>query len=167
MYLVTLFIGVAIGALLPISRGGSPTPLAGSAPATADCASVAIEPAAEILGAPTFRQKGTIASSVDGLILVRWSDVRGAKSYNVQVWDETGKQIKSFEASKTFTYLKGLPVDPTQKQTPYYVVVTPIGGTPSMRGKVSEKKMVAMLPLRNLAPPTIKSIQTEAEEQPK
>lgn len=163
IYIVVLFVGVAIGAVLPFK---SKTSTALSATPSADCASVAVEPNQDILGAPVFREAGTIQSSVDGLILVRWSEVNGAKAYNVRVWNEEGKELKNFQAPRTFTFLKNLAVDPKQKETPYYVTVTPLGES-GLRGKDSEKKMVAMLPLRNLQPPTIKSIQTEAEEQPK
>ncbi len=168
IYIVVLFVGVAIGALLPVSRAKFPAALnmTSTTPASTDCASVATEPSNEILGAPRFREAGTIQSSVDGLILVRWNDVKGAKAYNVRVWNEEGQEIKNFQAPRTFTFLKNLAVDPKQKETPYFVVVTPLGDE-NIRGKDSEKKMVAMLPLRNLEPPTIKSIQTEAEEQPK
>jgi hypothetical protein len=136
-------------------------------PSTAtECASVAAEPKDEILGAPIFRHPGVITSSKDGLILVRWNDVKGASDYMVRVWDSSGKEVKSFETNRSFTFLKNLQVDPKQKETPYWVVVTPRGGTPPVHGKESERKQVAMLPLRNLDPPTIKSIQTEMEEQP-
>lgn len=165
IYIVVLFAGVALGAMLPGKVKYIPSLM--TAPAT-DCSSVAHESATlESLGQPVFREAGTIQSSVDGMILVRWRDVNGAKSYNVRVWNEEGKELKNFNAPKTFTYLKNLPVDPKQKETPYFVVVTPLGDTPDMRGKDSERKMLAMLPLRNLEPPTIKSIQTEQEEQPK
>jgi len=164
IYIGVLVAGVLIGVLLPFG----PTKVVNNAnpfPA-ADCSSMAAEPTNEVLGSPRFREAGTIQSSADGLILVRWSDVKGAKSYNVRVWNEEGKEIKNFQAPRSFTFLKNLPVDPRQKETPYTVVVTPIGDTPEMRGKDSERKLVAMLPLRQLDPPTIKSIQTEQEQQP-
>lgn len=165
IYIVVLMIGVGIGAILPLKTKTVEVEV--PSPAT-DCSSFAAEPrAVELLGSPVFRDPGTITSSVDGMILVRWNTVPGAKSYNVRVWNEEGRELKNFLAPKTFTYLKNLPVDPRQKETPYYVVVTPIGDTPDQRGKDSERKQLAMLPLRNLEPPTIKSIQTEKEEQPK
>jgi hypothetical protein len=157
-----LFCGVLIGFALSFTRpehGQMLTP-------TADCSSVAAEPSEEILGAPVFKHPGVITSSKDGLILVRWDDVKGAHKYHVRVWDEAGKEVKNFDTSRTFTFLKNLPVDPKQKETPYWVMVTSLGEHDTIRGKDSERKQIAMLPLRNLDPPTIKSIHTEQEEQP-
>lgn len=128
-----------------------------------DPASLTNEP--ELLGSPEFLDAGVLKSQVQGWIHVRWKAVNGAKSYNVRVWDKAGVEVKNFQTHRTFSFLKNLDVDPRLKETPYSVVVTPIGDG-EVQGKPSQKKMAAMLPLRNLEPPTIKSIQTEAEGEP-
>jgi hypothetical protein len=166
IYIVVLFLGIGIGYTMSRSFDRAPTSLAESPPSTScvtENSSMAAEPKEELLTAPEFKETGTIHSSKDGLILVRWSESPGAQGYNVRVWDSGGSEIKNFKAPKTFTFLKNLPVNPKQKETPYFVVVTPIGDGEA-RGQDSEKKKVAMLPLRNIDAPTIKSIVTEQED---
>lgn len=165
IYILVLFLGIGIGYSISRALDRGPASLADSSPSTSctENSSMAAEPKEELLSSPAFKESGTIHSSKDGLILVRWSESPGAQGYNVRVWDSGGAEIKNFKAPKTFTFLKNLPVDPKKKETPYFVVVTPIGEGEA-RGKDSERKKVAMLPLRNIDAPTIKSIVTEQED---
>ncbi|MGE4133747.1 MAG: hypothetical protein AB7F86_19070 [Bdellovibrionales bacterium] len=132
---------------------------------TTESSSLAVEPKEEILGSPIFKDPGVLKSTVHGWIHVRWKAVNGAKAYEVHVKDYTGKEIRNFTTYRTYTYLKKLPVDPRQDSTLYSVIVTPLGEGEA-RGKPSDEKAVAMRPLRNLEPPTIKAIHTQKEEDP-
>lgn len=164
-HIVINIVVLAVGVVIGLAFKKTQTPAARAAECETS-ASLVTDPAAARLGAPIFKEPGTIYSSKDGLILVRWNDVNGATTYQVRVWDEQGAQLKNFTTKRSFTFLKNLPVDPATKETPYWVMVTPLDDQQT-RGQDSERKEVAMLPLRNLDPPTIKSIQTEAEELPK
>ncbi len=170
IYIAILLIGVEIGILFSSTTGSNTTSTSSSTDAAQkdgcrDPAAITGEPREEILGAPEFVDPGVLKSQVQGWIHVRWKPVNGAKSYNVRVWNQAGIEVKNFETFRTFSFLKQLEVDPRLKETPYSVVVTPIGEDKT-KGKDSPKKMAAMLPLRNLEPPTIKSIQTEMEGDP-
>lgn len=169
VYIVILLIGIEIGILFSSYRHARTDSTSISSTAKSDClengrdpAALTAEPQEEILGSPKFKDAGVRRSTVNGWIHVRWHEVKGAKSYNVRVWNEAGVEVKNYDTVRTFAFLKKLEVDPRLKETPYSVIVTPIGEG-GVRGKDSAKKMIAMTPLRNLEPPTIKSIQTEAE----
>lgn len=168
VYIFILLIGIEIGILFSSYRHAK-TDSSSILSANSDCSNSGREPTAivnepkeEILGAPKFKDAGVRRSTVNGWIHVRWHEVKGAKSYNVRVWNEAGVEVKNYDTIRSFAFLKKLEVDPRLKETPYTVVVTPIGEG-GVRGKDSDKKRIAMTPLRNLEPPTIKSIQTEVE----
>jgi hypothetical protein len=120
-----------------------------------------VPPAAEkILEAPTFKHAGALRSDVNGQVYVAWTSSEGAMAYEVNVFDRNGANVKTLTIKRNITSIKGLYVNPREKMTPYKLQVTPIGEN-DVRGTPSEFKDVAMLPLRNLAPPEIKSITAE------
>lgn len=181
VYIVILLIGIEIGVWISAQNHSSSdsstsstpqTPSASTATNTAgstststacrEPAAITTEPQDETLGRPQFIDPGVLKSSVQGWIHVRWRQVTGAKAYNVRVWNQAGVEVKNFMTYRTFSFLKNLEVDPRLKETPYSIIVTPLGENEA-KGKASEKKLAAMQPLRNLEPPTIKSIQTQAE----
>ncbi len=168
VYTFILLIGIEIGILFSSWRHSQTSQTSISSNAEDACrnpAAITAEPQEEVLGAPVFKDGGILRSTVNGWIHVRWKEVKGAKEYNVRVWNEAGVEVKNFDTIRSFSFLKKLEVDPRLKETPYTIVVTPIGEG-KVRGKESEKKMAVMTPLRNLEPPTIKSIQTEVEGDP-
>lgn len=169
VYIFILLIGIEIGILFSSYRHAQTSQTSISSTNAEDAcrnpAAVTVEPQEEILGAPVFKDSGTLRSTVNGWIHVRWKEVKGAKEYNVRVWNGAGVEVKNFDTLRSFSFLKKLEVDLRLKETPYTIVVTPIGEG-KVRGKESPKKMAVMTPLRNLEPPTIKSIHTEAEGDP-
>lgn len=118
------------------------------------------EPAKDFLPAPVFKIQGKLSSDVNGQVYLRYTESTGADQYEIKVADPEGNVAKTFTSKRTVFMVKGLYVDPKNKSTPYKVQVIPIGAG-GERGTASEWREVAMLPMRNLAPPTIKSITTE------
>jgi hypothetical protein len=114
------------------------------------------------LGAPKWRHTGAFSSDRNGKVYVTWKESEGAEKYEVKVFDAKGTPIKTFVSERNVAHLEGLAVDPKAPRTLYQVQVTPIGEG-AKRGIASEKKDVSMLPMRNLAPPSIKSITTEED----
>lgn len=112
------------------------------------------------LGAPLFRYSGAFKSDINGQVFASWYPSPGAKSYQIQVFDQSSQEVKKFVVRRGLASIQGLKVNPRDKFTPYTMIVTPLGEN-GETGTPSEPKAIEMLPLRNLAPPSIKSITTE------
>ncbi len=113
-----------------------------------------------LLQAPGFTHKGAFQNDINGGVYAVWTKSKGAMSYEVKIFDAQEKEVKSFVSESNRTVIKDLYINPKLKATKYKMQVVPLGEN-GERGEPSNFKEIAMLPMRNLAPPTIKSITTE------
>lgn len=111
------------------------------------------------LPAPQFVKSGTIRSLRSGGVAVQWGQVPGAKEYQVTVFKNDGGMDRQFRLFGNKSLLKNLPINLKQRETFYKVQIEAVDETGNL-GRPSELKDIAVIPMRILAPPSIKSITT-------
>lgn len=114
----------------------------------------------EMLRAPKFISTSTGENEDHATIEATWTKIKGAQRYQIKVFDEQNQEVKSYVTQGNKTIIRDLVVSPTQMSTKYKLQVTPIGKRGQM-GPASPVKEVAMSPLRNIPPPSVKSVTTE------
>lgn len=158
-FAIAFVAGILFGALLVYIAQKNPEQKVAGECAERDVAALSLPKELPKNLVPEFKDPGVLKSNVDGRVYVRWTKVEAATRYEITVHDASGIEIQKFRTVNTATMIKDLVSDPKLKETQYVIRVRALlaGDAP---GKVSEPKTVAMLPLKNLTPPSIKSITT-------
>ena len=116
----------------------------------------------EILPPPLFltEKQKQFESNFEGEVRVRWMTIPGAKKYAIHLESLDGKNVKTYMGSRTFIYLKDIPLPADAREANYLVSLATINGK-DVEGPRSDKRPLHVKPQAKVIAPEVQEIRVE------